>query len=163
MTQIGDVDVDDTELFLWFLRRFDYVREAKEQNTGQRVEGIQRWGGGAKGQSWCCYWATMMLDVWYQGSAPIPRLGACEDVHQLARSNGWLTDEPEVGDIVLTVNDADHAHHIGILTAMEPLTAIAGNTSADGKSSNGNGVYENTISMTNKRFVKYPRQQAVLA
>src|SRR5262249_11005923 len=151
------------ELFLWFIRQFRYVREAAEQNTGQRVEGIQRWGGGAKGQSWCCYWATKMLDIWYQGNAPIPRLGVCEDVHQLARRNNWITDEPEVGDIVLTVTDAGHAHHIGIVTGTNPLKSIAGNTSADGVSSNGNGVYEHEISDHNKVFVKYPRAEPVLA
>lgn len=163
MTQIADADVDDTELFLWMIRQFRYVREASEQNTGQKVEGIQRWGGGEKGQSWCCYWATMMLDVWFQGNAPIPRLGLCEDVHQLARKNGWLTDEPEPGDIVLSVNDANHAHHIGIVTATAPLKSIAGNTSEDGVSSNGNGVYEHEISTKNKLFVKYPRAEPVLA
>jgi len=140
MTAIGDVEVDDTEAFLWFIRQFHYVREAKEQNTGQRVEGIQRWGGGEKGQSWCCYWATMMLDIWYDGAGPIPRLGLCEDVHDLAKKNGWITDEPEPGDIVLSVTDTGHAHHIGIVTSSDPLKSIAGNTSADGVSSNGDGV-----------------------
>jgi len=162
-TMIGDVEVDDTALFLWLVREFRYVREAAEQNTGQRVEGIQRWGGGAKGQSWCSYWATMMLDVWFQGNAPIPRKGLCEDVHQLAKKNGWITDEPEPGDIVLSVNEANHAHHIAIVTGTDPLTAIAGNTSADGVSSNGNGVYEHTITPRNKVFVKYPRAEPVLA
>ena len=163
MTQIGDVTVDDTQAFLWFIRQFRYVREAKEQNTGQRVEGIQRWGGGEKGQSWCCYWATMMLDSWYQGQSPIPRLGLCEDVHDLAKKNGWITTTPEPGDIVLSVTDTGHAHHIGIVTSSSPLKSIAGNTSKDGVSSNGDGVYEHEISTTNKVFVKYPRQPAVMA
>jgi len=63
-------------------RQFLFVREASIQNTGQRVEAIQKWGGGIKGESWCCYFATMVLDICFQGKSPIPRLGACQDVYK---------------------------------------------------------------------------------
>jgi hypothetical protein len=134
-------------------RQFLFVREAGP-NKGNRVEAIQQWGGGAAGQSWCCWFATMVLDICFEGNAPIPRLGACESVYDLAKQNGWLVTSPQKDDIFLYVNDVDHAHHIGFIT--EGGQGIAGNTSADGTSSNGDRVAEHGIS-TNPAHVKYVR------
>lgn len=139
-------------------RQFLFVREAG-QNKGQRVNGIQQWCADdhGEGQSWCCYFATMVLDICFQGQSPIPRLGACQDVYTLAKKNGWITALPIPGDIVLSVDANDHAHHIGILTKVSPLTTIAGNTDETGTSSNGDRVAEHPINPAGKVFVKYPR------
>jgi len=48
-------------------RQYLFVREAS-QNKGQRVEAIQKWSGGDAGQSWCCYFVTMVLDICFQGT-----------------------------------------------------------------------------------------------
>ncbi|MDB5210209.1 MAG: hypothetical protein JWQ30_1036 [Sediminibacterium sp.] len=139
-------------------RQFLFVREAGP-NTGQRVEGIQRWCGGIAGQSWCCYFATMILDIFFQGSSPIPRLGACQDVYAMAKKNGWLTDNPIKDDLYIYVDANDHAHHIGIVTEDGGSSGIAGNTSADGTSSNGDRVAEHVL-ITNRariKFIHYPR------
>lgn len=135
-------------------RQFLFVREAG-QNKGNRVEAIQQWGGGMEGQSWCCWFVTMVLDICFEGNAPIPRLGACQTVYELAKAHNWLVTTPVKDDIFLYVNDADHAHHIGIVT--ENDEGIAGNTSADGKSSNGDRVAEHGLSKTHIKFVHYPR------
>lgn len=137
-------------------RQFLFVREAGA-NTGQRVEAIQKWSGGEKGQSWCCYFATMVLDICFEGNAPIPREGACQSVYDLAKQKGWLTTTPVPGDIVLHVDDKDHAHHIGIVSVVSPLTSIAGNTDDTGTSSNGDRVAEHAINPKGKVFVRYPR------
>jgi hypothetical protein len=136
-------------------RQFLFVREAAEQNTGQRVEAIQKWSGGQKGESWCCYFATMVLDIAFQGNAPIPRLGACEDVHQLAIKNDWLVTEPIEGDLFLRLTPEGHAHHVGLVT--ENGNGIAGNTSEDGSSSNGDSVVEHPIGGGSVVYVQYPR------
>jgi hypothetical protein len=138
-------------------RLFRFVREASP-NAGQRVEAIQRWCGGLRGQSWCAYYATMVLDLAFAGESPIPRLGACQDIHLLAQSKGWITETPATGDLFLYVNDKGHAHHAGIVTgvALTVVTGIAGNTSRDGKSSNGDGVYERPVPLANV-FIAYPR------
>jgi hypothetical protein len=142
-------------------RLFLFVREAKEQNTGLRVEGIQRWCGGQRGQSWCCYLATMVLDIAFQGNSPIPRLGAVQDVYDLAKQKKGCrillpNEVAQPGDLFLYVNEADHAHHIGMITQIGGAVGIAGNTSEDGASSNGKGCYEHGIS-TNRARVKYVR------
>lgn len=144
------------------VRQFLFVREADVQNTGQRVEAIQKWSGGNKGDSWCCEFATMVLDIAFQGNAPIPRLQACQDVYDLAKKNKWLVDAANAkeGDIILYVNAQDHAHHIGFLTILNnQKNILAGNTSADGTSSNGDRVAEHelTVNAANVKFVRYPK------
>ena len=138
------------------MRQFLFVREAGP-NRGLRVEAIQKWCGGVAGASWCCYLATMVLDICFQGASPIPRLGAVQDVYDLARKNGWVVTDPQKDDIYIFVNDADHAHHIGFITDI-PKNGIAGNTSEDGKSSNGDRVAEHGISFgPHTKFIRYPK------
>jgi len=146
--------VPTTTDILRVARLFLFVREAGP-NKGQRVEAIQKWCGGSPGQSWCCYWVTMVLDLAFGGQAPIPREGACQSVYTLAKSKGWVTHTPEIGDLFLYVNADDHAHHIGIVTGINPLIGIAGNTSEDGKSNNGDRVAERPVNAS--VFVHYPR------
>lgn len=136
-------------------RQFLYLREAAP-NRGQRVEAVQKWCGGQPGDSWCCDFATMVLDMCFQGNAPIPRGGRVQDVYDLANKNGWMTSTPANNDIFIYVNDVDHAHHIGFVTF--PGVGIAGNTSADGKSSNGDRVAEHSISAgPHVKYIHYPR------
>lgn len=137
-------------------RQFLFVREAAEQNTGQRVEAIQKWSGGNKGDSYCCEFATMVLDICFQGNSPIPRLEACQDVYDLAKEKGWLVTEALKDDLYLYVDANNHAHHIGIVTKDGGTPGIAANTSEDGTSSNGTGIFEHDIS-TNPVTVKYVR------
>jgi hypothetical protein len=142
----------------YIARQYLFVREAGA-NTGQRVEAIQKWSGGSAGQSWCCYFATMVLDICFEGNSPIPRLGACQSVYDLAIKNNWVTKTPVNGDIFLYVDENNHAHHIGIITEDGGRVGIAGNTSEDGTSSNGTGVFEHSISTnpTKVKYVHYPR------
>jgi len=135
-------------------RQYLFVREAEVQNTGLRVEAIQHWACGNTGDSWCCEFATMVLDICYQGAAPIPRLQACEDVYNMAKQNNWLTTSPVQNDLYIFVDENDHAHHIGIVTVDGGGTGIAGNTSADGTSSDGDRVAEHQIT-TDPATVKY--------
>jgi hypothetical protein len=134
-------------------RQYLFVREAG-QNKGNRVEAIQKWGGGAAGDSWCCWFVTMVLDICYEGESPIKRMGSCQSVYDLAKGNGWLVDTPQMNDIFLYVDDNNHAHHIGFIT--EGGAGIAGNTSADGASSNGDRVAEHGISTgSHVKYVRY--------
>lgn len=135
-------------------KQLRYIREAG-QNHGLRVEAIQHFSAGQFGDSWCCEFATLVLDICFQGNSPVPRGGSCQAVYDLAKQKGWVTTTPQVDDLFLYVNDQDHAHHIGIVTGTNPLEGIAGNTSKDGTSSNGDGVYTHGINA--HVFVHYPR------
>lgn len=152
-------------------RLFLHVRERQDQpNAGLRVEAIQRWCGGQKGQSWCCYMVMLWLDLFYGGKSPVHgplgpghRTGACDDVYQQAKKEGWLSDIPHVGDLYLFVRPGtEDAHHIGVVTDVRAgeFCGISGNTSEDGQSSNGNGVYERWMAIKPGKhvFVRYPRE-----
>lgn len=134
-------------------RQFLYVREAG-QNRGYRVEAIQHWATGNFGDSWCAEFATMILDIAYQGKGPFGRTGACETIHGIAQLNGWLTPVPAIGDLFLYLRPDGTAHHVGFVTGLNPLTGIAGNTSIDGTSVDGDGVHEHAISATT--FIHLP-------
>lgn len=138
-------------------RLFKFVREAGA-NHGLRVEAIQHWCGGAPGDSWCCEFATMVLDLFFQGNAPIERQGSCADVMAFCDRKGWMVSAPQPGDLFFLVTDEGHAHHIGFVTSTGPLTAIAGNTSIDGASANGDGVYEHELLVGSNhiRFARVP-------
>lgn len=151
----------NTELVTQF-RRFLHVREVKD-NDGLRVEAIQHWSGGTKGQSWCAWLFLMVLDLVFVGKSPFPRdaeFGACEKIRSYSEAQGWLRDLPHVGDAYLFVKDGK-AHHVGMVTEVGNGTfkGIAGNTSEDGKSSNGTGCFEHefTINPETMKFVAYPR------
>lgn len=141
-------------------RLFLYVREAQDlgQNRGLRVEAIQRWSGGSTGDSWCLESLWMWLDLYFQGQSPIPRMQACQDLYEMAREKHWVVDTPQSADLFVYVNDDDHAHHCGIVTAPNPLAGIAGNTSADGASSNGDRVAEHYLIVQPQhiRFIRVP-------
>lgn len=146
------------------MRMLLYIRE-NGQNKGSRIEAIQCWGGGQPGDSYCCESATMCLDIAYQGNSPVPIAQACQTVYDQAKkgTNGvrLLNDQetPLANDIFLYVNDQDHAHHIGFVSQDGGATGIAGNTSPDGKSSNGDGFHEHALitDRTHIKFVRLPK------
>lgn len=134
-------------------RQFSFVREAS-QNKGLMVEAIQHWSNGLAGQSWCAYFILFVFDICFGGKNlnPLARSGAVQVIYAQAKKNGWMTDNPQKDDLYIYVNDAGRAHHIGILTGIN--VGIAGNTSEDGTSSNGTGVFEHGL-ITNPKHIKY--------
>lgn len=139
-------------------RQFKFVREVP-QNQGLMVNAIQRWSGGSNGQSWCAYFVLFVLDISFGGKNlnPLVRSGAVQDIYNQAKRNGWMIENPMKDDLYIYVDSNDHAHHIGIFT--ENWNGIAGNTSEDGKSSNGTGVFEHELTRDSAgiKFIRYPR------
>lgn len=143
-----------------FARWFAFVREAQElgQNQGLRVNAIQVWGGGASaiGSSWCAWWLTMIFDIYYRGRSLLPRMGSCEKIRLLCVENKWIVDAPQAGDVCFSMTVDGVAHHIALVTMSMPLTTIAGNTSEDGASANGDRVAEHMVSSDAKVFARIP-------
>lgn len=147
-----------SEEVLYLARKFSFVREVGGPNKGRWVGAFQSLCDGRPGDSWCCYYACVILAIVFGGfsKSPIGMHGAVQDVYELAKRNGWVRTKPEqIGDLFVYVNEKDHAHHIGFVTDDSPLTGIAGNTSPDGKSDNGTGVFEHAVYAT--VFIHYPR------
>lgn len=140
-------------------RRFDFVRETAGANAGLFVEDFLRFTGNRRGESWCCSFVSRVLDIVYRGRSPLLRTAGCDEMLNDAERKGYVVREPRAGDLVFSVKGAGNtrdAHHVGIVTVADPLTAIAGNTSSDGLSSNGDGVYEHAVTRTGKIFVRLP-------
>src|ERR1035437_9696186 len=91
-----------------------HVRETT-QNQGQRVNAIQMFSGGADalGTSWCAWFATLILDLFFGGKSPIPRQGNVQAIRELCVANGWMVATPSAGDLFFYVDANDHAHHMG--------------------------------------------------
>lgn len=145
-------------------RKLRYIRELPE-NRGQRVEGIQRWCGGVPGDSWCAAWATFVLDIFYEGKAPLPRTTSCDVLLETARGAQMLSDVPRVGDLYLRLRSKHDAHHVGYVTDVSQwadrlLGTLSGNTSMDGTSSNGDGVYEHDIRVADAASIVFVRYAA---
>ena len=140
--------------FVDFARKFKYLRESG-QNQGLRVNGIQIWSGGQPGDSWCMELVWFLLDIWLEGKCPFDRMQSVEAFRQHAKAQGWETQLPVPGDLVVSVKD-NHGHHIAILTTLTPFATFAGNTSPDGTSREGTGAYEHEVSREGKEFFRVP-------
>lgn len=140
--------------FVQFVLKFRYLREIG-QNQGLRVNGVQLWSGGQPGDSWCLELVWFLLDIWTEGKCPFDRMQNVEAFRQHAKAKGWETHIPVPGDLVVSVTD-DHGHHIGICTGLAPFKTFAGNTSEDGKSSNGDRAAEHEVSLEGKEFFRLP-------
>lgn len=156
------------DALIWQARQWLFVREVGGPNHGFWVQWIQAFTGNAPGDSWCCSWVSMVLALTCggKGLSPIPTTGVCEDVHAHAKAQGWLSKTAKRGDLYLFLDGTGHAHHIGIVTAPAPLDGIAGNTSSDGTSVNGDGCYEHAIApprIGSLDFVAYPRPALLAA
>lgn len=142
-------------------KMFDYVRE-EGPNRGARVEAIQHWALGSFGDSWCDEFGVGFdLDVCFKGHSPFPRTteinASTKSALAYAKEKGWVTVNPQVDDLCFFVLPDGTPHHVAIVSGLTPLTIIAGNTSADGMSANGDRVAEHTTTRDGKVFVHYPR------
>lgn len=149
--------------------RYKYIREASENNSGLRVEAIQRWAGATPGhpEAWCAAFVSFVLDQCYQGDGPFPRYRGVAEYMEAARQNGWLVtiDEaqqqgrlPVPGDLYCWHTDPDS--HIGFVEQFTPfggaLTGLSGNTSTE---DGGQGVASHTFApnANDTHFILIPR------
>lgn len=142
-------------------RQFRFVRETLGPNRGVFVEAFQRIGDGKPGDSWCMDFVSFVLWVAYQGPAPLPRTGSCDVAYAVARTNGWIAATPSVGDVFFRIakDDPTNAVHTGFVTKvyLDRIGSIAGNTSEDGLSHNGTGVFEHDLKLSaTLKFVHIP-------
>lgn len=147
-------------------RLFRFVRETQGANRGVWVGLFQRYTGNLAGESWCCSFVSFLLSIAYQGASPLLKTGSCAAMLAESRIKGYALAEgtaPLPGDLFFYLTATGHAHHVGIVTSASPLTGIAGNTSPDGLSDNGTGVYEHGIGSAGLAFVRLPPTALVLA
>jgi hypothetical protein len=141
-------------------RHFLFVRETEGPNRGAWVSFFQRFCHGIDGDSWCADVLCVVLDIAYKGRVPLPRSGSTQVLLAAARAKGYVRMTPDVNDLYFFVSDMGVAHHVGIVTGVNPLTGIAGNTSETGLSSNGTGMFEHAITAPASAtvFVRLPNE-----
>lgn len=145
-------------------RHYRFIRETLGPNKGFHVAFLQRFCGGQDGDSWCADFVSFVLDIAYLGQPPLPRSGATRALLSAARVRGWVVDSPQPDDLYFFTRPDGIPHHVGIVTMVGLLgvgqiavTGIAGNTSEDGTSSNGTGVFEHPIPTGRTVWVRLPR------
>lgn len=161
----------DRERLIQQARNFLFVREVGGPNKGLWVGIFQRFVGIDEGQSWCAAFVCFVLAIILGGRDKLPFgvTGVCEVIHQWAIKNDRIVplNQALPGDLYLFVTDEGHAHHVGILTVASPMLGlgdmprdcgvlrfgIAGNTSADGLSSNGDRVAEHTLNVAPNHII----------
>lgn len=126
-------------------RRLSFVRETNGANAGAWVQFMQRLAGGKKGDSWCADFVCLVLAICYYGKRPIVNSGSTIELLNDCRKKGFVVSSPQPGDLCFSVRADGTPHHVAIVTLAKPLQTIAGNTSSDGLSSNGDGVYEHEV------------------
>lgn len=139
-------------------RRLAFVRETDGQNRGLWVGMLQRFCGGQDADPWCADYASFVLDVAYAGKSPLMRTGSTKQLLNDARMKGLVVDAPVLGGLFFYVYETSREpHHVGIVSDLgPPIVGIAGNTSFDGASSEGTGVFEHAISIAHAVFVRLP-------
>lgn len=135
-------------------RHFAFVRETQGPNRGAWVSFFQRFCGGKDGDNWCAQFVSVVLDIAYYGKSPLARTGSTSAMLDHATVKGFVVLSPRIDDLYFFVRADGTPHHVGIVTDLAPLTGIAGNTSEDGLSSNGTGVFEHAIQTKGVVFVR---------
>lgn len=143
-------------------RHFTFVRETQGANRGAWVGLFQRHVGIQPGDPWCAAFLSFVGDIAYFGHWPLVLSGSCMALLTNARSKGYdlkPSSAVQIDDLFFYLDASGHAHHVGILTSATPLIGISGNTSPDGTSSNGDGVYEHALTVAPGRiaFARLPR------
>jgi hypothetical protein len=126
-------------------RHLLHVRETRGPNRGFWVSKLQRECGGRPGDPWCADFVSFVLDVAYMGKPPLAPTGSTKAMLTQATVKGYGVTVPRVDDLYFFVRGDGTPHHVGIVTDTLPLSGIAGNTSEDGLSSDGVGVFEHPI------------------
>ncbi len=138
-------------------KRFLFVRETEGPNAGTWVAFFLHFTGNTEGESWCASFVSMVNHIATKGRMTVTKTASTIAMLSDARIKGWVVTDPQIDDLVFTVHpDTGLPHHVAIVSALTPLSAVAGNTSSDGTSSNGDGCYEHPISPDNKVFVRLP-------
>lgn len=144
-------------------RRLAFVREVSGANRGAWVEFIQRFCHGVPGDSWCADFVSLVLDVAYHGRPPLKPTGSTASMLAEAKAKGYLLKDgtaAEAEDLYFYLRADGTPHHVGIVTTPgAPPIGIAGNTSEDGSSPNGIGVFEHALPAAARvAYVRLPKE-----
>lgn len=138
-------------------RRFLFVRETEGPNHGYWVAFFLHFTGNVEGESWCASFTSRITDIAYKGKSPLLRSGSTIAQLNDAKQRGLVVETPAVDDLFFYLHPDGIPHHTGVVTQLDPLVGIAGNTSENGTSSDGTGVFEHALTSPSIAFVRLPQ------
>ncbi len=132
-------------------RHYLYVRETGT-NEGPEVNKFLAFVGCKPGCSWCAGFVSYII---HETDPTVVFHKSASALSLLEKNPDLVTDDPQPGDIVVFLhNVTKHLGHVGVLTEVVRINGevagidvIAGNTSADGTSRNGDRVAEHPCSL----------------
>jgi len=155
------MQLDAVETLLRVARGHKWVREIGA-NRGQAVEAILAVVHLQPGAPWCAAFVAHVGKMALGPAWPLPFVGGCATIGDVARAKNLLRSEPKVGDVFLVHYESKRRFgHTGFITAVHPdgsCGTIEGNTSPDG-SPEGTGVFERVRTFgPNDRFVRVVKE-----
>jgi hypothetical protein len=163
-------DVEFSTALVATARKYRNARESAGPNTdnGGFIDQCLAAIGGHPGQSWCAAAVSAFVkETAEQMGIKVNFHPSLSALRMLSKNPDLVVTDPQPGDIVIwdhTVDPAKPAGHVGILTdvvrvdgQVAGMEAIAGNTSPDGKSREGTGVFEHAVDYPNPKIAGYLR------
>jgi len=156
------VKLDAVETLISVARAHLWVREYGGPNRGQGVEAILALVHLKAGAPWCAAFISYIGRAVFGRAWPLPLVGGCATLGDVAKAKGILRTEPQAGDVFLLYLPTKRRFgHTGFITAVHPdgsCGTIEGNTSPDG-SPEGTGVFERVRRFeANDRFVRVVKE-----
>lgn len=140
-------------------RKYEGVVEqppGSNSNTGPYINDWLAFVNQPPGQSYCAAFACSVVHEARTDLAmgPLQFKKSASALKLLEINKDLLTTDPQPGDLVIFRHERGLGH-VGIVTA--PGVYISGNTSPDGKSRNGTGVFEHAYDVNDPRIAGYLR------
>lgn len=155
----------NAQTVLAIAKAFTFVREVPfASNAGRWVEAIQHVGGTTKGNPWCACFVSFALGAAFNDKPPLPYTASCDELLNAGKRWGWVSENPEAGDVFLVLKSPTDAVHTGFVTQVQGphFNTIEGNASDAGKAATreGWGVFERTRALTPGKyaFIRYERR-----
>jgi hypothetical protein len=132
------------------------VEDPLGSNSGPLIDHWQAFVGAHPGDPWCAGFACSVVHE----ARLLERMGPLEfkrssgALRLLAINSALVTTDPQPGDLIIW-NHGNGKGHVSIKTG--DATHIAGNTSPDGKSRQGTGVYEHEYDPQDPKIAGYIR------
>lgn len=125
-------------------------------NSGPLIDHWLAFVGAKPGDAWCSAFACAVVHESrvLLGMHPLTFRVSAGALSLLSKNQTLVTTDPQSGDLIVW----DHGQgkgHVSIKTG--PDTHIAGNTSPDGKSRQGYGVFEHAYDPTDSKIAGYIR------
>jgi len=122
------------------------------------------WGSNYQAQPWCAVWVSCVFQMALGSdvqSRIMPHFSYCPyGVSQFKKMGGWVTANPQIGDVIFFKDSSGVSVHVGIVYSVDKdrVYTVEGNTSsAAGVVANGGAVAKKSYALGYSRILGYGR------